>query len=102
MKVAFFGSTVFGLQCLKSIRNINNIEISGIVSNKEKFSISYNKEGVKNFLYSDFSSFADKFNIPFYRMEENMKEQGLKEFLASCKPEFIVVAGWYHLIHQEL
>ena len=98
MKVVFIGASAFGYECLDHIRNIPEIEIIGIVSNEQKFSISYNKNGVTNVLYKDFESIAEKYCIPFYRMKENMREDGLSIFLASCKPDLALVIGWYHLI----
>jgi methionyl-tRNA formyltransferase len=102
MKILFIGSSGFGLRCLKKISALSEIEICGIISNKETFTISYNKSGVKNVLFADFEEFAGKNKIPFYRMQENMKEEPLSNFFASVKPDFVLTVGWYHLIPASL
>ncbi|HMI80101.1 MAG TPA: methionyl-tRNA formyltransferase [Ferruginibacter sp.] len=102
MKLVFIGASDFGFECLGIIRHIKEIEVVGIISNEPKFSISYNKEGVQNVLYKDFGELAESDAIPFYRMKENMKEEGLTTFLSSCKPDLVVVIGWYHMITGQL
>lgn len=98
MKVVFIGASAFGFECLVTVGQVDAVEIVGIISNEEKFSISYNKSGVHNILYKDFGEYAEKSNIPFYRMKENMKEPELQNFLSGCQPELVVVIGWYHMI----
>ena len=102
MKIIFIGASEFGFECIESIIQLEGIEIVGIVSNEQNFSISYNKEGVQNLLYKDFGELANNNAIPFYRMKENMKEEGLAFFLKSCKPDQIIVIGWYHMITPKL
>lgn len=98
MRIVFIGSSGFGLKCLKSILSLKGVEISGIISNKKKFNISYSKKPVTNVLHAEFGDFAKKNKIPFYEMEHNLKEKGLSAFLQRVKPELIVVVGWYHMI----
>jgi len=100
--ILFIGASKFGLNCLNTISELENIHISGVISNNETFSISYNKSGVKNVLYADFESFSAQNNIPFYRMKSSMQEKELYEFITLCKPNLIVVVGWYHLIPKSL
>ncbi|MDQ6757098.1 MAG: methionyl-tRNA formyltransferase [Bacteroidota bacterium] len=102
MKIVFIGATTFGFECLLTIRQNEAIEVVGIISNEQRFSISYNKEGVNNILHKDFENYAERNNILFYRMKENMKESKLGNFLSKCNPELIVVIGWYHLIPANL
>lgn len=98
MNVVFIGSTEFGLKCLKAIQKIKSVNVTGIITSKPVFSISYNKSGVKNFLFADYSEYSNKKNIPFYVMENNMKEAELLSFITKSNPDFVIVAGWYHLI----
>ena len=102
MKIVFIGASAFGFECLESIRHIELIDVVGIISNEKKFPISYNKEGVDNVLFKDFGELAGNNDIPFYRMKENMKEEGLNFFLFSCKPDLVVVIGWYHMIPPQM
>jgi methionyl-tRNA formyltransferase len=98
MRVLFVGASSFGFDALLALRNLPGIEIAGVVSSNQKFSISYNKEGVQNVLYKDFGDYCSDTEIPFYRMAENMKEPGLAKFIADTRPELGIVIGWYHMI----
>lgn len=102
MNIVFIGASSFGYRCLEHVSHIPGINISGIISNQQTFSISYNKSGVTNVLYRDFSSFANENNIPFYRMQENMKEEALVSFLENCQPDLVIVVGWYHMVPSSL
>lgn len=102
MKIVFVGASSFGYRCLEEILTLPQIEVAGIISNRQTFAISYNKSGVTNVLYKDFSTLATEKNIPFYRMEENMKEAGLSDFLAQSNPDLCIVVGWYHMVPGSL
>jgi methionyl-tRNA formyltransferase len=93
---------MFGLRCLKEIAELDGIELCGVLTNPRTFSISYNKSGVTNVLHADVLAFAEEKNIPSYCMQENMKEEGLQKFIEEVKPDFAVVAGWYHMIPPSL
>jgi methionyl-tRNA formyltransferase len=101
MNLLFIGASKFGLRCLKLLSGMEFINIIGIISNDQTFKISYNQKGVTNYLYADFSSFAQQNNIPFYRLKENMREKELADFISACAPDFCVVSGWYHKIPKE-
>ena len=50
--VVFIGCSRFGLRCLKSLANMEEINVSGVVTAPQKFSISYIKEShFNNVLY---------------------------------------------------
>lgn len=102
MRVVFIGASSFGLKCLKSISSFKGVEVSGVISNKKKFSISYSNKPVINVLHAEFEGFTKKYKIPYYEMKSNMKEEGLNLFLQSVNPEFIVVVGWYHMVPKEI
>ena len=97
-RLLFVGASQFGLNCLESILGLNEVEIVGIISNKNSFTISYNKTGVNNVLFVDFEQIALNYSIPFYRMEENMKEKKLLAFIEKCEANWGLVVGWYHMI----
>lgn len=98
MKILFIGSSKFGLKCLKSILLLKEIHNVGIISNKKQFTISYSKKPVTNILHADFRQFVSHNKIPYYEMKLDMKETGLKNFIAKHNPDFILVIGWYHMI----
>jgi methionyl-tRNA formyltransferase len=101
MELLFIGATTFGLKCLKLLSKMESVKVKGIISNDQTFKISYNAKGVTNYLYADFDTFATENNIPFYRLKESMREQGIADFIRSCAPDFCIVAGWYHKIPKE-
>ena len=102
MKILFVGASSFGMNCLEAIYALDKIEVVGVISNEQKFSISYNKSGVTNILYKDFEETCIDKKIPFYRMKNNMKEPELETFIEKVKPEMAIVVGWYHIIPKNL
>ncbi len=104
-KVVFFGASTFGLKCLKVLSDMDDITINGVVSAPEKFSISYNPEGVKNILHTDFSSFCSNASIPFYEiksMKGSMSDPDLLFNLNKWKPDYFIVIGWYHMVTKKI
>ena len=102
MKILFIGASKFGLRCLTEMYQLSEVSIVGVISNRENFNISYSKEGVSNVLYTDFELFTSELKIPFYRMERNMSEQNLVDFVKIVNPDYGIVVGWYHLIPKLL
>lgn len=102
MRVVFIGSSSFGLKCLESISKLPAIEISGVITNPQKFNISYSHQAVTNVLHADLLGWAIAQSIPSYQMLKNMHEPLLKEWLLSREPDLIVVVGWYHIIPRSL
>jgi methionyl-tRNA formyltransferase len=98
MRVVFVGASSFGLRCLKSIIDLADISVVGIVTNPKTFKISYSSNGVQNVLHADFGTWAAEKNVPQYLMTKTMKEPALKAWLASRRPDLMVVVGWYHMI----
>lgn len=98
MRIVFIGASKFGLRCLERISAISDNEIVGIVTNSEVFSISYNPKGVKNVLYADFLTFAEKQKIPVFILKDSMTDPQLIETIKGWTPDFILVVGWYHMI----
>lgn len=101
MNVVFIGSSKFGLKCLKEIHSLDELNIVGVVSSLEEFNISYSKNKVKNFLYSDLSFFCEENLIPLEIMKEKMNEDGLFDRVKQWSPDIFVVAGWYHMIPKK-
>ncbi len=98
MRVVFIGASKFGLRCLEKIAGMPDQKIVGIVTNREIFSISYNPQGVKNVLYADCLSFAEKQQTPFFVMKDRMTDPQLIQTVKDWSPDFILVVGWYHMV----
>ncbi|MFN3656980.1 MAG: methionyl-tRNA formyltransferase [Pseudolabrys sp.] len=95
MRVALFGMTDLTRTMLDVLREIG-CEICAIVTGPEKFAISYEKNGVDNKRYEDLSSVAVKLKIPSFTYLGN--RAAMESFLEEQKPDFGLVAGWYHLV----
>ena len=98
MNVLLISSTKIGLKTLKAIDRNRKINIVGIVTTTELFSISYAPLGVKNVLHSDFTMYANRRGIPLYIMRESMGEPELFEFVHECGAQCLLVVGWFHMI----
>lgn len=102
MRLLFIGASQFGLRALKATLSLQDVEVVGIITNMQEFSISYSQAPVKNVLYASLQTFGLSHNIPSYTMQKNMKEVGLLDFIAKLKPDFALVVGWYHMIPKTL
>lgn len=98
MRVVFIGSSKFGLRCLEKVIHLSGIEIVGIITNPQTFSISYRREGVRNVLYTDFRPVADQCDIPVWVMEGKMSDPNLVAEVQRWRPDFMLVVGWYHMV----
>lgn len=98
MKIAFVGASKFGLKCLNEVFHMNECEIVGSVTVPQKFSISYQPEGVVNVLYADVESYCKEKKIPCLVMTKGMKDPILLDEVKSWQADIFLVVGWYHLI----
>ncbi len=102
LRVVFIGSSRFGLRCLEALAAIPNVTCTGVITNPETFAISYAKEGVKNVLHANVAQYAQAQDIPVYTMQKNMQEPELMAHLSVCKPDIILVVGWYHMVPRSI
>jgi methionyl-tRNA formyltransferase len=67
MRVIFIGATQFGQKCLQELNKLSNISIDlvGVVTAPQFFSISYRPQGVENVLHADVGDFCKSLNIFF-------------------------------------
>ena len=98
MRVLLVSTTSLGLKLLKKIQKDREIEVVGIVTGNQNFSISYAPGGVNNVMHADFATFSRRHKIPVWTMNERMTEPGLFDFVQECRAESILVVGWYHMI----
>ncbi len=103
MKVLFFGASELGYDCCECLIN-NNIEIAGIFTIPQNFSIKYKDEiekiVIKNVTFKDFNELGRKYNIPVTTVEGNVAEYC--DYIQNLKPDLIVVIGWYYMIPQSI
>jgi methionyl-tRNA formyltransferase len=97
--VIFIGASKLGRRCLSRLLDIPIIKLVGTVTAPRKFSISYNKAGVKNVLHADVTQLCEDHNIPIATITDaGMKDEALFETVKSWNPDFFIVAGWYHMV----
>lgn len=102
MRVAFIGSSKFGWRCFETLAESDSVDLVGVITNPEQFSISYSDSQVTNVLHQDMASVAQEKKLPCYVMQDNMHEPELLETLKSWQPELIIVVGWYHMIPKPI
>lgn len=96
--VVFIGASMFGLRCLRALRTLEDITVTGVVTAPQTFSISYKKSGVKNVLHADFADLCENHQIPYAEIKDGMKDEALLQKVSSWKPDFFIVCGWYHML----
>lgn len=103
MRVIFFGATKFSEAILASILN-NEIEVSALFTIPELFNISYSKEIVRNYNYSDLEKMAVARNIPCYFIDSKpgMKVTDYHDVISEINPDVILVMGWYYMIPKAI
>lgn len=98
MRLVFVGASRFGLRCLESARQLAEWDVVGVVTAPERFSISYNRDGVVNVLHADVESYCLKHSLPCTVIQGGMFAGGLLETVTAWRPDAFLVVGWYHMI----
>ncbi|MBL0198956.1 MAG: methionyl-tRNA formyltransferase [Chitinophagaceae bacterium] len=103
MKVLFFGASELGYDCCESLIN-SNIEIAGIFTIPQDYSIKYKDEKekilLKNVTFKDFNELGHKYNIPVITVEGNVGRH--QDYIQNLKPDLILVIGWYYMIPKSI
>ena len=104
MNIVFFGCTSFSEKILKELIKIKHINIEAIFSIPSDFSISYNKEKVKNTNFKDLSIYSDQLEIPIYWVEskKGKKITNYSSTIKKINPDIILVMGWYYMVPKEI
>lgn len=102
MRLVFFGASTFGLRCLATAAAIPECQVVGILTAPERFAISYRPEGVRNVLHADFSGLADQCGADLHVLAGKMTDPALVALIRRWRPDFILVAGWYHMVPREI
>ena len=104
LRVVFIGSSRWGLNALRVLTELDDIEVVGAVTNPAVFKISYRPGGVKNVHHADVPAFCERQAIPVYLMgaDESMKSPALHEALRGWQPDYFFALGWYHVIPKAI
>jgi methionyl-tRNA formyltransferase len=98
MRLVFIGASRFGLRCLESVGQLAEWDVAGVVTAPERFSISYNRDGVVNVLHADVESYCLRHSLPCSVIQRGMSGGGLLETVTAWRPDAFLVVGWYHMI----
>ena len=86
MKVVFIGASRIGLRCLDTVRQLPGIDIVGIITNDQRFSISYApdeswfrgqaEDFVRDRLLSKGTALHDYLNVDYINSALNTRSKG--------------------------
>jgi len=102
-KLVFLGATSFSNHLLEDLIT-QNVAIKRVYTIPKDFKISYSKNSVKNYMYSDLHETAIKNDIPVTIIETNIGEKLLDFYaeIAEIKPDVILVMGWYYMVPKKI
>lgn len=100
IRILFIGSTELSYEILNEINKSQLASISGIITSKSQFRISYSSN-FKNYRYSDLVTYAKENDIPCYTLQNSMKESNLQDWKRSINYDLVLVAGWYHMLPKD-
>lgn len=98
MKIVLFGASDITPMIADFLVG-NGYDLCAIVTTPSQFKISYNPNGVKNLRHADMHDWAEGKGIPVFDYTDGSK--ALAD-LSSLKPDFALVAGWYHMVPKKL
>lgn len=102
LRVVFVGASGFGYRAMQHLCKLPECQISGVITSKRTFSISYNQAGVTNVLHQDFTTAKQEYGLPVYVMQERMAEPELIAQIKTWAPDLLLVVGWYHMVPRVL
>ena len=103
MKIIFFGATKFSEDILNDLLK-KGFQISCIFTIPKNFNISYSKDKVKNFNFSDLRLLAKRRKIRSYEVNSirGKRISDYYEVINDIKPDVMIVAGWYYMIPKKI
>jgi len=103
MNIVFLGTTRFSKEILSSLFE-HSFKVKLIFSIPRKFSIPYSKAKVTNYNFSDIPAFARKHKIRHFEInsQKGRRLSDHEEEIRRCKPDVIIVAGWYFLVPERI
>jgi methionyl-tRNA formyltransferase len=99
--ILFFGANDLGYSCCERLLEKGH-NLKAIFTIPKKFSISYAKDGVTNYLFRDFRDLARKFDVPLVEIERNINDQATQDQIKSLRPDLLLVVGWYYMIGKDV
>lgn len=100
MRIAFFGASELGYDCCECLLKEGH-EVVAIFTIAQEFKISYSPNApVKNYLFKDFRTLGEQYNIPVYIINGDLKNY--QPQLESHSPDFILAIGWYYMIPKSM
>ncbi len=100
-RILFIGTTNLSYEVVSSILDESSLEIVGMITSEKNFKISYSLEKVHNYNYRDLSIFSRTKNIPVFEMNNGMSDPKLDTWIRKFEFDFILIAGWYHMIPKK-
>lgn len=104
MRVVMFMASQYGLKCYKAIKEMQSIEMVGILTTPLHFILKYEKEKSKemdNTIYQEVVAEREINHIPIYITDKINNEETI-HIVQEWNPDLIVVSGWYHIIRKEI
>lgn len=94
----------FGLNCFDVVEKINEVEVVGVITPKEKYKLKYGEGCIKemeNLIFHSLVIKCQKKDIPFFVMEKMNSLETIQQII-EWNPELIIVSGWYHMIGKKI
>lgn len=103
MKIFYLGATKFSEEVLKHLIK-NQIHVHTVFTTPQEFKISYSKEKVKNFYYSDLSTACSENGINLVSVDANngQKLSDFSRYFEEQKPDLLLVMGWYYMVPKKI
>lgn len=99
MKIIFMGASEFGFECLKKLIEMRE-NVIAIYTLPNIFKLAWSQSPVEFTAYKKFQNLALKNKIPLIEVTEKM--MNYTKSIKSFNPDFILVAGWYHIIPKAI
>jgi len=104
MRIVMFMASQYGLECYRAIKDMEDVEVVGILMPPEHYILRY--EGVKtknmdNAIYREVIAEHEINDVPIY-VTDKMNDKTSVCTVQKWNPDLIVVSGWYHIIKKEI
>lgn len=98
LKLLMLGGTDLSLAIARELVG-SGIDLAGVVHLGRSIPISYDKGGIQNYRYGDVAAWCEAKGIPNQAFSDNA---GIEQFARDVQANFLLVAGWYHLVPAKL
>lgn len=104
MRIVMFMASRYGLECYRAIKDMEDVEIVGILTPPEQFVLKYESVKTKkmdNTIYEEVTAEQEINDVPIY-VTDRMNDEISVRIVRNWNPDLIVVSGWYHIIKKEI